>query len=146
MAMAFSDHHPGAAAATGNSSKERPMPPSFTISMQAVRMRLLSTHDPVCSTGGMPVASQISCRPRPAYRKAPPGRPGPPPGPPGDDPVVQRAPAAAIAPAQNVGDGLRGEAGDHVHLVVGDGDAPRVAAGGGGARGGGDLAGHPPGA
>src|SRR3989304_4470180 len=76
MAMAFSDPHPGPAAARGNSSKERPMPPSFTISMQAGRMRLLSTHEPVCSTGGMPVAPKISFRPPPAPREGRPGRRG----------------------------------------------------------------------
>src|SRR3989338_1119073 len=68
--MAFSDIHSGAAPATGSSSRLWPIPPSLTISQQAVRIRELSTHGPKCKIGGHPTASQISSKPRPAYLNA----------------------------------------------------------------------------
>ena len=67
MATAFSLIHSGAQPATGRSLRSAPRPPSRTISQQAIRMRELSTHEPECSTGGMPTVSQISRRPGPAF-------------------------------------------------------------------------------
>src|SRR3990167_5005771 len=70
IAIAFSDIHSGAAPATGSSSMLFPMPPSFTISQQAVRILVLSTQEPVCKTGGIPTVSHISFNPSPANLNA----------------------------------------------------------------------------
>ena len=42
-----------------------PRPPALTQAVAAIRMRELSTQDPMWRTGGMPTVSQISARPGP---------------------------------------------------------------------------------
>ena len=74
MAMAFSLIHSGAAPAAGRSLMSLPRPPSLTQAVAAIRMRELSTQDPMCSTGGMPTVSQTSARPGPQYSVAASGR------------------------------------------------------------------------
>ena len=70
MATAFSLIHSGAAPATGRSDRSSPSPPSSSTLVAAIRMRLLSTQEPICSTGGMPTASQTSRRLSPAFASA----------------------------------------------------------------------------
>ena len=65
MASAFSLIHSGARPTAGMSLMSSPRPPSVAICDRTVRMRLLSTQEPRCSTGGMPMVSQISRRPGP---------------------------------------------------------------------------------
>ena len=61
IATAFSLIHSGAAAAMGNSLMSTPS--ALAIAAQAVSTRLLSTHDPMCRTGGIPSAWQTARNP-----------------------------------------------------------------------------------
>ena len=69
MAIAFSHIHSGQRPTAGRSSMSSPRPPSVATCVSTVRMRELSTHEPRCSTGGMPMASQTSRRPGPAWSR-----------------------------------------------------------------------------
>ena len=66
MATAFSHIHSGQSPTAGRSSMSSPRPPSVATWVSTVRMRELSTQEPRCSTGGMPIASMTSRRPGPA--------------------------------------------------------------------------------
>ena len=61
----FSSSTPGAAPAAGRSLMSVPRPPALTQAVAAMRMRELSTQEPMCSTGGMPTVSQTSASPGP---------------------------------------------------------------------------------
>ncbi len=66
MEMAFSDMYSGQMPTAGRSAMSSPRPPSVAHWVRMVRTRELSTQEPTCSTGGMPIASHTSRRPGPA--------------------------------------------------------------------------------
>jgi len=69
MATAFGEYHSGAAPATGSWSVRTPA--RLASSATRVRMRVLSTHEPMCSTGGMPSERHALPRDLPARSAAP---------------------------------------------------------------------------
>src|SRR3972149_5796454 len=70
MAMAFSLIHSGAMPTADAPPMSPPSPPSPAMGDVMVRIRELSTQEPRWSTGGMPMASQTSRRPGPAFSSA----------------------------------------------------------------------------
>ena len=64
MLTAFSLIHSGAAPATGRSLISTPR--ALATAAQTERMRLMSTQEPMCSTGGIPSAWQTPFNPSPA--------------------------------------------------------------------------------
>ncbi len=68
METAFSLIHSGAAPAAGRSLISTPK--ALAMAAAATRMRLISTQEPICSTGGIPNALQTPFRPSPARSAA----------------------------------------------------------------------------